>query len=299
MSGNKVDDLQGLHIVVTRPLAQAEPWAKRLIKLGASVSLVPLLDIVAVKDAAQIQAIKNCILNFDLYSKAIFVSQNAVTFGFEWLDNYWPQLPSGVQFFAVGETTAKLIEANGAVVTDLAQTQRGAMNSEALLESPALQQVAGERIVILRGLGGRTHLGDALSARGAKVEYCELYERLVPTAAATQFAQLLKTNADSNAALRVQHKADALNLIVTLHSGEALENLITILKQLSTPTAKTATPHEQTSMQQLILLVPSERVAEQAIDAGFSTIFAAGNATEASMLQRLLDMRASFKNLLN
>lgn len=297
MSGNKVDDLQGLHIVVTRPLAQAEPWAKRLIKLGASVSLVPLLDIVAVKDAAQIQAIKNCILNFDLYSKAIFVSQNAVTFGFEWLDNYWPQLPGGVRFFAVGETTAKLIEANGAAVTDLAQTQRGAMTSEALLESPALQQVAGERIVILRGFGGRTHLGDVLTARGAKVEYCELYERLVPTTAATQFAQLLKTNADSNAALRVQHKADALNLIVTLHSGEALENLIAIMKQLSTSTA--ATPHQQTSMQQLILLVPSERVAEQAIDAGFSSIFAAGNATEASMLQRLLDIRASLKNLLN
>jgi uroporphyrinogen-III synthase len=287
-----VDDLQGLHIVVTRPLAQAEPWAKRLIDLGAAVSLVPLLDVVAVKDAAQIQAIKNCILNFDLYSKAIFVSQNAVTFGFEWLDNYWPQLPSSVRFFAVGETTAKLIQANGAAVTDLAQTQRGAMTSEALLESPALQQVAGERIVILRGRGGRTHLGEVLSARGAKVEYCELYERLVPTTAVTQFAQLLKTNAESNAALQVRHIADALNLVVTLHSGEALENLIAILKQLST-----TMPHEQASMQQLILLVPSERVAEQAIDAGFSSIFAAGNATEASMLQRLLDIRASLKNL--
>ncbi|MES2675240.1 MAG: uroporphyrinogen-III synthase [Pseudomonadota bacterium] len=294
-----MDDLQGLHIVVTRPLAQAEPWAQRLVKLGASVSLVPLLDIVAVKDTAHIQAIKNCILNFDLYSKAIFVSQNAVTFGFEWLDNYWPQLPGGVKFFAVGETTAKLIEANGASVTDLAQMQRGAMTSEALLESPALQQVAGERIVILRGLGGRTHLGEVLSARGAKVEYCELYERLVPTTAAAQFAQLLKTNAENNAALRVQHKADALNLIVTLHSGEALENLIAILQQLSTTAPTAAISHEQTSMQQLILLVPSERVAEQAIDAGFSNVFAAGNATEASMLQRLLDMRASFKNLSN
>lgn len=292
-----MDDLQGLHIVVTRPLAQAEPWAKRLINLGASVSLVPLLDIVAVKDATQIQAIKNCILNFDLYSKAIFVSQNAVTYGFEWLDNYWPQLPVSVRFLAVGETTAKLIQANGVSVTDLALTQRGAMTSEALLESPALQQVAGEKIVILRGLGGRTHLGDVLGARGAKVDYCELYERLLPAGAATQFAQILETNADNNAKLNKQHKSDALNLIVTLHSGEALENLTAILKQLSP--SKTTVPREQINMQQLILLVPSERVAEQAIDAGFSTIFTADNATEASMLQRLLDIQASLKNEFN
>ncbi len=283
-----MDDLQGLHIVVTRPLAQAEPWAKRLVDLGANVSLIPLLNIVPVQNDAQVQAIKNHILDFDLYSKVIFVSQNAVSYGFEWLENYWPQLPVGVSFFAVGETTATLIQARGVSVTDLAQTQYGAMTSETLLQSPALQQVAGEKILIMRGLGGRTHLGEALTARGAKVNYCELYERHVPVAAATQFAQVLKTNALAIYALESEVlEIEALPIIVTLHSGESLENLMAILKQLI--------PNNPMKMQQLILLVPSERVAEQAIDAGFSTIFTADNATEASMLQRLLDIKASLE----
>ncbi len=286
-------DLQDLHIVVTRPLAQAEPWAKRLINLGANVSLIPLLDIVPVQNDAQVQAIKNHILDFDLYRKVIFVSQNAVSYGFEWLENYWPQLPSDVSFFAVGETTATLMQARGVSVTDLAQTQYGAMTSETLLQSPALQQVAGEKILIMRGLGGRTHLGEALTARGAKVNYCELYERHVPVAAVTQFAQILKTNALATDILESEVleidalKTEAPPIIVTLHSGESLENLIAILKQLI--------PNNPIKMQQLILLVPSERVAEQAIDAGFSTIFTADNATEASMLQRLLDIKASLE----
>ena len=286
-------DLQDLHIVVTRPLAQAEPWAKRLINLGANVSLIPLLDIVPVQNDAQVQAIKNHILDFDLYRKVIFVSQNAVSYGFEWLENYWPQLPSDVSFFAVGETTATLMQARGVSVTDLAQTQYGAMTSETLLQSPALQQVAGEKILIMRGLGGRTHLGEALTARGAKVNYCELYERHVPVAAAMQFAQVLKTNALATDTLESEVleidalKTEAPPIIVTLHSGESLENLIAILKQLI--------PNNPIKMQQLVLLVPSERVAEQAIDAGFSTIFTADNATEASMLQRLLDIKASLE----
>ena len=136
-----MDTLTGLHLVITRPAAQADAWGQRLLELGATVSSLPLMDIVPVQDATQVRAIKNCMLDFDLYRKAIFVSQNAVEYGFEWIETYWPQMPMGVQFFAVGETTAKLLAAEGVSVTDLAQTQQGAMTSETLLQSPALQQV--------------------------------------------------------------------------------------------------------------------------------------------------------------
>src|SRR5690606_19944061 len=51
------------------------------------------------------------------------------------------------------------------------------MDSETLLENPHLQQLAGQRVVIFRGQGGRQFLFDALAARGAKVEFCELYQR--------------------------------------------------------------------------------------------------------------------------
>ncbi len=300
-----MDDLQGLHIIVTRPQAQAEPWSKRLSALGAQVSCIPLLDIVALQDAAHVQAIKNRILNIDLYNKVIFVSQNALKYGLDWLDTYWPQLPTGVNFFAIGEATAKLMLKQGIAVTDLAQTQGGAMTSEVFLQSPALKQIAGEKILIMRGLGGRTFLGEALTERGAKVDYCELYERQLPSAAASQFAQLLTTQTrrkqtslnNSKSKIRSDFNAagaDVLAVIVTLHSGEALENLLKVLKPLTR--AKNTEMEKQSYMQQLILLVPSERVTEQAIDAGFTTIFTAENATESSMLQRLLDIRASLDN---
>jgi uroporphyrinogen-III synthase len=40
--------------------------------------------------------------------------------------------------------------------------------------------VKGRRVVIFRGEGGRELLGDALSARGAVVEYAECYRRVKP-----------------------------------------------------------------------------------------------------------------------
>lgn len=264
-----MDDLSGLHIVVTRPIAQAQPWANRLNELGAQTSVISLLEIIPVLDNTQIRAIKNCILDLDLYAKAIFVSQNAVEFGFEWIENYWPQLPVGIEFFAVGETTAKQLQDRGAPVTDLAQSQTGSMTSETLLQSPALQSVAGEKIVIFRGVGGRPHIGEVLTMRGALVNYCELYERVLPETSRAKFAHLLKETSQ--------------DLILVLHSGEALENLKKIMSELQ------VFQHEL--LERIWLLVPSQRIFELAKAAGLIHVYAAQNATEASMLQGLVEVK--------
>ena len=276
-----MNDLTGLHIVVTRPMAQAEPWAARLRNLGATASVASLLEIVPVSQTAQIQAIKNCILNLDVYCKAIFVSQNAVEHGFNWIDNYWPQLPTGVKFFAVGETTSAQLRARGAHVTDLALSQTGAMTSETLLQSPALQSVANEKIIIFRGVGGRPHIGEVLSARGAQVNYCELYERVLPAESAQKFAAVL---------LQPVSKSQLSDKVVlVLHSGEALENLQSIMRALAINT--------RAMLATMYLLVPSQRIEELAEAAGFINVFAAQNATEASMLQGLIDLRCTLESI--
>lgn len=265
-------ELSGLHIVVTRPRAQAEPWAERLCAQGATTSVISLLEIVPVTEESQVQAVKNRILDFDLYRKAIFVSQNAVEHGVEWLENYWPQIPYGIDFFAVGETTAKQLQERGFNVTDLAQSQTGAMTSETLLQSPALQSVAGEKILIFRGVGGRPHIGEVLSERGAQVDYCELYERVLPSESTSALAQLLS-----------QKRA---NLVLVLHSGEALDNLQKIVRQMTVSPAQL--------MLNIHVVVPSQRILALAKAAGFSRVVAAHNATEASMLQGLLDLKREY-----
>ncbi|RYZ85503.1 MAG: uroporphyrinogen-III synthase [Moraxellaceae bacterium] len=191
---------------------------------------------------------------------------------------HWPQLPIGIDFFAVGDTTARQLSAIGICVTDLAQTQTGAMTSETLLQSPALQKVANEKVVIFRGVGGRSHLGDELTARGAQVHYCELYERHMPKQSFEDFAQVFEKN-DSH--------------VITLHSGEALENFCEVVNKYTAGDVESKTR----ILNNCMLLLPSARILEQAHAAGFAQTFAAQNATDVSMLQGLMDLKRNLKKV--
>lgn len=236
----------------TRPEAQNPAWQQQLASLGAQTFSLPLLAITPVHSACDKQAIKNSILDLDQFSAVIFVSQNAVTHGFSWIENYWPQLPIGVKFYAVGSKTAAAVRRFNASVTQCGQ----AMNSEALLALPGLQQVAGQKILIFRGKGGRPKLATELQARGAKVAYCELYERQLPPQAAQHCQTLPAAN---------RH-------IIPLFSGDTLANLMAVL-----PT----TLHKNA----ITLVLPAERVAQQARANGFTHIHVAHNASEAAMLE--------------
>lgn len=268
------DSPQDYCVVITRPEAQAAPWADQLQALGFSCARLNLLEISAVAEEDKIRAIKNKILDFDLYQKVIFVSQNAVDYGMGWLEDYWPQLPMGIDYFAVGATTAKKLASYGVEVQDLAVSASGGMTSEDLLSAEHLQDVDGEKILIFRGCGGRGHLAEELRKRGAWVDYCELYERGLPIAAREQLLQLIAST-------------DAVDaqIMLSLHSGESLQNLVAVFAQLTPADQSTA----RAWMHNNILLVPSQRIVEAAQEAGFKRIICAGNATDNAMTAALLD----------
>jgi uroporphyrinogen-III synthase len=268
------DAPQDYLIVITRPDAQAAPWAEQLQALGFNCARVNLLDIMAVSDAEKIRAIKNRILDVDLYQKIIFVSQNAVEFGMGWLEDYWPQMPIGIDFFAVGATTANKLASYGVAVQDLAASAGGGMTSEDLLSAEHLQRVEGEKILIFRGCGGRGHLADELRKRGAKVDYCELYERVLPAAAPAQLLQLI-TDTEASSAQR----------LVSIHSGESLQNLLAVLAQLAPPDQQRV----QTWMNNNVFLVPSARIVAAVQAAGFKRVIRAENATDKAMTAALLE----------
>ncbi|MDR7088529.1 uroporphyrinogen-III synthase [Cellvibrio fibrivorans] len=268
------DSPQNYCVVISRPEAQAAVWHEQLQALGFNCARLNLLEIAPVVDDDKIRAIKNKILDFDLYQKVIFVSQNAVEYGMDWLEDYWPQLPMGIDYFAVGATTAKKLASYGVAVQDLAASASGGMTSEDLLSAEHLQDVDGEKILIFRGCGGRGHLAEELRKRGAWVDYCELYERGLPAAAEEHLQQLIVSSESSGA-----------QVILSLHSGESLQNLSSVLAQL--PSAQ----QEQTRgwMLSKLLLVPSQRIVAAAQAAGFQRIICAENATDNAMTAALLN----------
>ncbi len=256
--------LKGLHLLITRPTAQAESWAKQLEALGARVTLQPMMAIEPLQGAAEKQRIIDDILNFADYQKAIFISQNAVYHGVQWLDQYWPQLPIGVDFFAIGQATADAL--NQYIDNGMIHMATQAMNSEALLANEHLQNIDGEKILIFRGKGGRTLLADVLQERGAQVDYCELYERVCPA----------KTT-DAGQIVDPQFRQSEQQVIITVHSGETLDNL-----------CSSVTQDELQWLCQQPILVPGQRVAELAKQVPFNTVITAKNATHESMIDALL-----------
>jgi uroporphyrinogen-III synthase len=198
------------------------------------------------------------VLDFDQFDKVIFVSQNAVQHGFNWLHDYWPQLPIGINYFAVGDKTAQALSQEG-VSSQVAAGQ----TSEALLALPALTDVWGQKILICRGRGGLPKLGETLHQRGALVRYLELYERLMPADAEQQLKQTLPS-------------LTARDLLVAF-SGETLHNLVTLFH--TCPAALWRNP----------LLVPGKRVEELAYALGFSQVICAANASEQAMLDSLIE----------
>jgi uroporphyrinogen-III synthase len=167
--------LAGRGIVVTRPAQQAGPLAARIRAAGGHPILFPVLEIV---DTGDLQPLIDVIDRLDDYQLAVFISPNAVVRAMKQLGirRSWP---ASLRVAAIGKGSVRELERSG--VTGVIAPDRQ-FDSEHLLELPELQSVAGQRVVIFRGDGGRELLGDTLTARGARVDYVECYRRARPQA---------------------------------------------------------------------------------------------------------------------
>lgn len=168
--------LAGRTIVVTRPEAQAASLAEAIGRAGGRPLVFPLLEISAAADSAPLSAALAAIND---YAMAVFISPNAVAHSVPALlvRQDWP---AGLQPAAVGQGTARALAAlgvGGCIVPG------GRFDSEALLAQPemAAEHVAGRRIVIFRGDGGRELLAETLRERGATVDCIPCYRRAGPS----------------------------------------------------------------------------------------------------------------------
>ena len=228
---NPTGPLAGKTIVVTRPRAQAGPLAAAIAAQGGQPLIFPLLEI---GPAADPQPLAAAVARLADYSLAVFISPNAVAYALPAILARGPW-PAGLLPAAVGQGTVKALAAHG-IAGCVAPRER--FDSEALLDLPELAagQVAGRRVAIFRGDGGRELLAETLRARGAEVDCITCYRRSGP---AGGVAPLL-------AAWRAG-KLDAL----TVSSSEGLRYLVDLLdaegRALSAenPGFRAACPHRR------------------------------------------------------
>jgi uroporphyrinogen-III synthase len=160
------DRLRGRGILVTRPGERAANLARLIEGAGGRAHLFPAIDIEDLPPPPQLQ-------HLDEFDLAVFVSPTAVNRIMAHLDAW----PSALPAAAVGGGTRRELERRG--VRNVIAPRAGA-DSEALLAAAEMQQVAGKRIVVFRGEGGRELLGDTLRSRGAQVVYAAGYRRTLP-----------------------------------------------------------------------------------------------------------------------
>lgn len=247
--------LAGKNIVITRPAGQATHLAEALIALGAQPVLFPVL---AIEDVADETTILDAAIRLDSYDWAVFVSPNAVEKALSVIlaRRSWP---ATVRVATVGKSSERALAAHG-ITHVIAPQQR--FDSEALLALPEFAEVAGSRVVIFRGDGGRDLFGDTLRSRGATVDYVACYRRVKP---ALDPAPLLK--------LWSEGRLDAM----TVTSSEGLRNLWEMVGKLGQGWLKN-TP----------TFVPHARIAEQARALGLHHVILTGPA-DAGLLAGLTD----------
>ncbi len=246
--------LRGRGIVVTRPASQAPAFARLIREAGGEPILFPVIDIQPVTDS---RALDELIERLDGFHIAIFISPNAAIQGTTLIKRR-RTLPPHIKVAAVGGGTARALAALG---IEGVLAPAGGYGSEALLELPEMQAVAGRRVVIFRGVGGRELLGDTLRERGAHVECAECYRRERPQADAAPLVSAWRRG--------------ALHAI-TVTSSEGLRNFVDMLG-----------PHGTELLTVVPVFVPHPRIAETAKGFGIAQVVQTTAGDEA-MLAALL-----------
>jgi uroporphyrinogen-III synthase len=113
---------------------------------------------------------KQCAVDWHSIDKIIVTSSNGVTYG---INQIIPMLAPHTQIFSIGPATGEKIKpiANKKIITP------PLYNSESLLTLDGLQQLAGQKIILFKGCGGRTLLAETIQQRGGILYTIDCYAR--------------------------------------------------------------------------------------------------------------------------
>jgi uroporphyrinogen-III synthase len=183
--------LAGLTVVVTRPARQALRFTQLLRDRGAATVAFPTLEI----EPVTLDASSRSALAPDAFDWVIYTSANAV-------ESSLPQLgrPARARVAAIGRATARALASVGIEVH--AAPESGA-DSEGLLAHPGFADPRGQRVLVVKGVGGRDALREGLASRGAQVSTAEVYRRTRPTPTAEALEALDRARGSGSVAIAV------------------------------------------------------------------------------------------------
>jgi uroporphyrinogen-III synthase len=253
--GRHLSPLDGVGVLVTRPSHQAAPLCRQLEAAGAAVTRFPALELQPLADPRTWATRLGELATFDLI---IFASANAVRFGAALL-----QQRRDLPLAAIGPATARALNQAGYRVS--VQPVEG-FDSESLLRHPTLTRVAGNRVLLIKGQGGRELLESELARRGALVTTAEVYRRQCPSATPAELGAL-------------ESRFETLQIqVITATSLEVGGNLLAL-----------ATPVLRRHFDAAHWLVPSARVADGLRERGLAApILRAASAEDQDLVSALV-----------
>lgn len=252
--------LAGRKVLVTRPKHQVAEL-NRLIQASSGINInLPVIDVQASplsdKEAFFLQQLED-------FDYVFFISVNAVNFALQAINGKIERLKN-IKLVAVGKATANALIEKG--ITKVITPEEG-FNSEAILAMAEFQSLPKARCLIFRGDGGRELLAKKLKERGASVDYVEVYQKLLTDPDTQNICRYLLNNELA---------------AVLIYSVVALNNLLLLLAEDKIQKQLLATP----------IVVISQRVYLAAKENGFTQIIIAAEASDAAMVNALLNGEA-------
>ena len=253
--------LSGKKVWVTRPAHQAAELCRKIREREGVPLNLPTLVIRPVLGEDRAADNRRLLTDADI---VIFVSKNAVVHAMDLFPHSVDVLQEKTTL-AVGRVTAGTLLALG--LKRVGHIDNG--GSEALLRLPVLSgtEIRDKRVLIIRGQGGREVLRDSLLARGAGVDYLEVYRRDKPDISRADMAKFWH-----------DEKPDAV--VITSLAG--LDNLVELIP-----------PSESGRLFGTAMVVMSDRIRQCALQAGFLHVAVATDNTDAGLVDALMNMNES------
>ena len=238
-------------VVVTRSAEDVDRLAERLTSAGYLPVKLPLLAIEAIHSSLDIDNLPRAT------TIIIFTSVNAVRHGFDALARAITE--QGLVTIAVGAKSRDALGKKGVRAESPARE-----DSEGILDLLASLDQSPTHVVLVKGQGGRDLIETSLDNLGIHLTIVECYRRVWPDLPEANFLSAVSIESPS---------------IIHVASGETLTRLTDL-----------CWAHGVDALNTHVLVVPSQRVADQARELGWQSRIVADGAGDEALLDAVVDL---------